>query len=107
MNVRLKLTLSVLLTTSLLSGCITAKKQALLAAKAAGELQASNTLPNYPSECRRLMRSGVRDGERLDIAVERSDIAIGEQNKRTRRCAAWYDNTKKAYAEIGAVRNGS
>lgn len=55
------------------------------------ERVAARQLPNYPLECRRRVRSGVKRGEPLDTAVERSDIALGLANARMAACAAWYE----------------
>ena len=58
---------------------------------AEAEREAARKLPALPLECRRRIRSGVKLGDRLDHAVERTDIALGAANKRLAACAAWYD----------------
>ena len=90
--------MSVLLISLLLTGCATANKQALEAGRQNGELEASKQLPDYPDDCRKTSRSGVRSGERLDVALLRTDQALSRQNARTKRCAAWYDELKEGTA---------
>lgn len=55
-------------------------------------------LPPMPDDCSRWERSGVSEGERLDAALLRTDAALGRANARARRCAAWYDEYRKALA---------
>ncbi len=76
-----------------LTGCVTAEKQALDAAINAGQL-AGVVLPILPDDCAKTARSGVRAGERLDVALIRTDQALSRQNARTRRCAAWYNKVR-------------
>ena len=94
MNRRPSLTIGVLLMVMLLGACATTEEQALEAATDAGELAAGNTLPDYPEDCRRISRSGVRAEDRLDVALISTDQALGKQNARTQRCAAWYDKIR-------------
>lgn len=77
-----------------LTGCGTINKTILAAGKQTGEVEASKTLADYPDDCRKTSRSGVRDGERLDAALLRTDQALTNQNNRTVRCAEWYDELK-------------
>lgn len=79
-----------LLILALLAGCSTAEQRALDAARRQGELNAQ-LFPPYPDDCRKRERSGVRMGERLDVALIRTDQALGRANARISRCAAWYD----------------
>ena len=72
----------------------TARIQA--AAEATGAARAEALLPDYPDDCRRLSYSGVRAGDRLDVAVLKADAALTRQNARTARCADWYDQLQAA-----------
>lgn len=89
----MKLTVILLLVTSLLSGCTTASQKTIQAGRIDGRLKAT-VLPNYPTDCRKIEKSGVKKGDRLDIALKRTDNALGRQNKRVARCAKWYDRVK-------------
>lgn len=80
--------------TLLLTGCQTAEQLALKSAAKAGEIEASKELPDYPDHCRTTARSGVQKGDRLDVALLRTENALNRQNGRTRRCADWYDKIK-------------
>lgn len=59
-------------------------------------LEAGRDLPPLPADCRKAERSGVRDGDRLDVALVKTDQALGRANARVRRCAAWHDGLRKA-----------
>ncbi|WP_123628161.1 hypothetical protein [Phaeobacter inhibens] len=67
------------------------------AGAAAGEVLAERTLPLLPDDCRRLSRSGVREGDRLDVAVLKADAALNRPNARTARCSGWYDQLKSGW----------
>ena len=70
------------------------------AAKAKAELVdmalAGQELPDLPADCRLREASGVREGDRLDVAVLKAERALGRQNARGSRCAAFYDEVKAA-----------
>lgn len=68
--------------------------RAQAAAETVGESRAVETWPEYPAECRRLSRGGVKDGDRLDVAVLKLDAALARQNRRTQWCADWYQKQK-------------
>lgn len=89
--------LIVLLIPVFLTACTTVDKQISDAARASGELEATKVLPEYPADCRRIERSGVRNNERLDTALIRTDQALGRQNARVRRCADWYDGIREDF----------
>lgn len=59
-----------------------------------GEVRAAQILPDLPDDCRRLTFSGVREGDRLDVAVLKADAALARQNAQAVRCADWYDQLK-------------
>lgn len=64
------------------------------AGEAVGETRAEQVLPDLPEDCRRLSYSGVREGDRLDVAVLKAGAALTRQNARTARCADWYDQLR-------------
>ncbi|MER9545595.1 hypothetical protein NKI72_26680 [Mesorhizobium sp. M0437] len=53
-------------------------------------------MPDYPSECRRHHRSGVKLGDKLGVANKKADIALGNANDQIDGCAGWYDERKAA-----------
>lgn len=53
-------------------------------------------MPDYPPECRRHHRSGVKLGDKLGVANKKADIALGNANSQIDACAGWYDGTKAA-----------
>lgn len=86
----------------LLAACQTANDQARdaaareAAAKAvAPAIAATREIPPLPADCRRTERSGVKEGDRWDVAVVKSDAAIGRLNERIKRCAAWHDGIRE------------
>lgn len=80
--------------TVFLASCATNKSRVIAAGKLSGEIEASKKLADFPTDCRSKARSGVRVGERLDVALLRTDQALTRQNNRTQRCAEWYDELK-------------
>ncbi len=54
-------------------------------------LDAAAVRAALPTDCRVAERSGVKAGDRLDIALVKTDKALGRANARVGRCAAWYD----------------
>lgn len=58
-------------------------------------LEAGRDLPLLPADCRKQERSGVHDGDRLDVALVKTDQALGRANARVRRCAAWHDGLRE------------
>lgn len=84
-------------TLALLSACATADDRLSRSASQTGRLEASRLLPAYPGDCRKRERSGVRIGEPLDVALLRTDQALGRANARLHRCGAWYDDVKNGY----------
>ncbi|WP_298981609.1 hypothetical protein [uncultured Roseibium sp.] len=51
-----------------------------------------NALPvTLPPDCRKRERSGVREGDPLDLALLKTDQALGNANARVARCAAFHD----------------
>lgn len=76
---------------ALLTACATVDGRLEAAAGKAGQTEAGRELPGYPDDCRKRERSGVRQGEPLDVALIRTDQALGRANARTTRCAGWYD----------------
>lgn len=85
----------------LLTACATVDDRLQSAAIQVGHNEASKTLPDYPNDCRQKERSGVRAGEPLDVALIRTDQALGRANARVQRCAAWYDENKNGFVRGG------
>lgn len=92
-----------LLTVVSLSGCAPSSRERLgEAARAAAEAGLvskaleTGSLPDQPGDCRKWQPSGVREGDRLDAALLKTDQALTQANLRVRRCAGWYDEIKKA-----------
>ncbi|EEE44274.2 hypothetical protein [Roseibium alexandrii] len=76
-----------------LSGCATVEDRANSAGDRLGKAAAeARPDPALPGDCRRKERSGVREGEPLDVALIKTDQALGRANARVRRCTAWHDN---------------
>ncbi len=82
----------------LLSACGTIDRRLQDAAEQSGRVEAEKTLPAYPGDCRKRERSGVRQGEPLDVALIRTDRALGRANARVVRCADWYEDVKDGFA---------
>ncbi len=53
-------------------------------------IAATSGLPELPPDCRLAERSGVDEGDRLDVALVKTDAALGRANARVGRCARWY-----------------
>ena len=81
----------------LLTACATVDDRLTAAATREGEVKATRQLPSYPSDCRKRERSGVHEGEPLDVALIRTDQALGRANARVARCAHWYDDIKTGF----------
>lgn len=58
------------------------------------EALSAGALPDLPADCRLAERSGVVTGDRLDVALLKAERALGRQNARGDRCAAFYDAVK-------------
>ena len=54
------------------------------------------SLPPLPAYCRERERTGVQGSDGADIALVKSDRAVGRANARTDACARWYDKTVEA-----------
>lgn len=59
-----------------------------------GEALDVAALPELPADCRRREASGVRIGDRLDVALLKSERALGRSNDRVMRCAVFYDQVR-------------
>ncbi|MBG6233356.1 hypothetical protein IWQ55_006598 [Labrenzia sp. EL_208] len=81
----------------LLTACATVDDRLEAAATREGEVKATRALPTFPGDCRYRERSGVRAGEPLDVALIRTDQALGRANDRVSRCAGWYDDIKTGF----------
>lgn len=80
-----------------LSACATADDRLKAAGRTTGLVEATTRLPAYPDDCRKQERSGVRTGEPLDVALIRTDQALGRANARVARCGKWYDAIKSGF----------
>lgn len=80
-----------------LTACATVEERLEVAAKQMGQTNASRHLPDYPRDCRGKEKSGVRVGEPLDVALIRTDRALGRANARLQRCGQWYDEIKSGF----------
>lgn len=93
-----------------LVGCATDKRLDR-ATRAAGEAATAGTtvrvieatreaakapLPPLPGDCTGQERSGVSAEDGADVALVKSDKAIGRANDRVRRCAEFYRKVKEA-----------
>ena len=58
-------------------------------------IEAGSGVPDLPPDCRRRERSGVAIGDRLDVALLKTDSALGRANARITRCASWHDEIRK------------
>ena len=84
-----------------LSGCVTAESRIKAAGRTKAEagmvdaaIRAARQLPDLPADCTTREASGVRNGDRLDVALVKTDRALGRANARVRRCADWYGDLK-------------
>lgn len=84
-----------------LNACQTAEGRLAAAGRTQAEaslveqaLEASRVSPPLPADCRKRERSGVADGDRLDVALVKTDQALGRANARVARCAAWHDGLR-------------
>lgn len=81
-----------------LSACAGTEARLDAAAETQGQLEATRTLPDWPERCRQIIRSGVRSGDRLDVAVLKTDAALVRQQELARVCARWYDELRDGFA---------
>lgn len=81
-----------------LSACATNDERLRTAAALSAQVEITKELPGYPDDCRQKEASGVRVGEPLDVALIRTDQALGRANARVMRCSRWFDEIKQGYA---------
>lgn len=65
------------------------------------ERRIGRVLPVYPGGCRATHRSGVVAGDRLDLALVKTDRALARANGQIRECAGWYDEIKTRLEGMG------
>jgi hypothetical protein len=82
-----------------LTACARSDTRLTDAAGDIGRLRAADQLADLPSDCRRLAQAGVREGDRLDVALLATDAALDRQRARTVRCATWYDDLRAGIAQ--------
>ena len=73
-----------------ISGCATPEQRLTDSAKVKAQINAGRYLPEFPPDWRLRARSGVKIGDRADVALLKTDEALSRQNGRTRRCVDWY-----------------
>ena len=97
------LTSVALLTMTLTTGCAVVNPKERIDAAArmkagsgevAGALAATRSLPEMPTDCRQWEASGVALGDRLDVALLKTDRALTRANLRVRRCHQWHLDLK-------------
>lgn len=91
----MKSTICVLSMIGFLSACAGTEARLDAAAEAQGQLEAAREIPEWPERCRQIIRSGVRTGDRLDVAVLKTDAALVRQQELARVCARWYDDLRR------------
>jgi hypothetical protein len=83
---------------ALLSGCAAGNRLEAAAGKKAEASVVTQALqvdlPSQPPECGQPERSGVRQGDRLDVALVKTDRALGRANEKSALCARWYDELR-------------
>ncbi|WP_055673624.1 hypothetical protein [Roseibium alexandrii] len=85
-----------------MSSCATVEDRATSAGDRLGKAAAeAKPDPALPADCRRKERSGVREGEPMDVALIKTDQALGRANARVRRCAAWHDGFRADLKKAG------
>lgn len=82
----------------LLAACGGIDQRLERAAETQGQLEAATALPDLPEYCRQNTRSGVREGDRLDTALLKTDAALAEEHRRNAICADWYDELQAELA---------
>ena len=89
-----------------MSACVTAEDRLRAAGTIQAEaglvdtaIEAARQLPDLPADCTTREASGVRKGDRLDVALVKTDRALGRANARVRRCAAWYGDLEGNIAD--------
>lgn len=86
------------------SGCEHLDKRLVQASRTAAEAGlvdqalAIRSHPALPADCRIREQSGVKAGDRLDIALLKSERALGRANARVERCADFYEKVVAAGA---------
>lgn len=86
------------LTAIFLAGCAGTNGRLERAAQTRGEIEATKALPDLPAYCLEHTRSGVRVGDRLDVALLKTDAALSEEHRRTFVCAEWYGALQRGFA---------
>ena len=86
-----------------LAGCTTDRARLEAAATVQGDasvtaqaIAQARRVPDQPKDCGAKERSGVQVGDRLDVALVKTDAALSRANARGRRCARWYEDLKRS-----------
>ena len=59
-------------------------------------LEVNRPLPDMPADCPAREISGVKVGDRLDVALIKTDAALSRANAKLGRCAGWYGDLQKS-----------
>lgn len=86
-----------------LAGCTTDRARLNAAAATQGDasvtaqaITQARRVPSQPKDCGAREHSGVRVGDRLDVALVKTDAALSRANAKGRRCAGWYEDLKQS-----------
>ena len=76
------------------TACAQTEKRLEAVGSKRGLRAAERTLPQLPMDCRGISRADVQEGDRLDVALLKTDRALSRQNGRSTRCSEWYDQLR-------------
>lgn len=93
-----------MLTALICSGCATTERRLTVAAGTSGRIAAGVDLPDLPADCREPMGRVVpKEGEKWRWVQKRWEIVADAEDKRTARCAAFYDDVEAGFEATGAA----
>jgi len=79
--------------TSLIS-CSQTSQRLEAAATKIGEARAEEApKPDLPGDCYKISRAGAKHGDGPLVIISKYDVALTAQNRRTLRCAEWFETT--------------
>lgn len=88
-----------------ISGCATSELERLSDARAGTAIASSleqqiaaarRVDDDNPPECGKRVQTGVKLGDDKDVALLRSDQALGKANSRAARCEQWWNDFREA-----------
>ena len=59
--------------------------------------QPSAPLPDQPADCPKPETANVKSGERLDIALVKTDAALDRANAKAKACFDWYASIRSSH----------